>query len=1069
MIGALIRFSIRFPGIVLSLAALLLVYGGYVLQGIRLDVFPEFAPNMVVIQTEAPGLGSELVETQVTQRIEAQVAGVAGLDMLRSQSIPGLSVVTVQFQEGTSLLRNRQTVSERLTALGSQLPAGVAAPRITPLTSSTSTTLGIGVTSKTRTPIELRTLVDATIRPHLISAPGVADINVFGGDLRQWQVQLDPARMAALGVTVNDVTAALRATAQVRGAGMIENSNQRILIGIESQPLQPESVARLPLPLPGRAGAAASAPGSAPGPASATTSALTIGDVATVAIGAAPAISGAVIDGEPGILLLAQAQLGSSLPKVTAGLERAVEQLRPALARQDVQLNPAMFRPANFIETATDNVRGDVLIGSVLVLAVLLLFLFNLRTALISAAAIPLSLLAAILVLHFLGYGLNLMAIAGLAIALGEVVDDAIIDMENIFRRLREHRADPARATTVEQVVFDASIEVRASVILATFVVALVFYPLLTMSGVAGRLFFPLGLAYILALFASLLVAMTVTPALCLLLLARWPRPVPTRDPPLVRWLVPRYRALLLRIQAWPRTLMTLVALLIAGALALSATFSGEFLPPLKEGHFIVHFTATPGTSRDEAVRIGQRVAQQIRAIEGVVSTAQWVGRAPGGPDTAGIHYSEMHVELGRKSAQQQEAILSRIRAVLTDEQQGIGGLAFGVNTFLAERIGETVSGFVTPIAVNIHGPSLERLDRDAARIAAAIAKLPGALDVQVQAPPGTPQLTIRLLPGRLRSHGVLAAQVFEAVATAYGGAQVGTIYESGLPSALTVVLAASERRQPSRVGALTIRADDGRLVPLSALATISIEDGRYSVLRLNGKRVQTVTANLRGRDLDAFERQVQALLAQPAMLSEGNYALLAGLSQARKQAQRDLAVHGLVTLVGIGALLFVALGSMRHVAITFLNLPFALVGGIFAVMLGGNWVSVGSMVGFVTLFGITLRNSIMLISHCRHLVEVDGRRWNRETAVLAACERLPSILMTAIVTALALLPLALNTGEPGREIEGPMAAVIVGGLISSTVLNLLVLPVVLLYFGRFGPQQPRGGDDYPTLDTPSP
>ena len=1056
MTGALIRFSIRFPGIILALAASLLLYGIYCLPRVRLDVFPDFAPNVVVIQTEAAGLPSELVETQITQRVESAVAGVSGLEFLRSQSIPGLSIVTAQFQESSSLLRNRQTVSERLLTLAGQLPTGIAAPRITPLTSSTSTTLGIGVTSRSRSAIELRTLVDTIIRPHLISAPGVADINVFGGDLRQWQVQLNSHKLASYGLTVADVLNALRGVAQIRGAGFLENSNQRILIGVESQPLHPQAIERLPLPtrpVVGTGAGVGAGVGAGTGAGAGTSvgaGTLTIADVATVTIGAAPAISGAVINGRPGILLLAQAQFGSSVAEVTRALERAVDQLRPAMAKQDVTLDASLFRPSNFIETALQNVRGDVLIGSILVLAVLFLFLFNLRTALISAAAIPLSLLAAIIVLHHLGFGLNLMAIAGLAIALGEVVDDAIIDMENVFRRLREHRSSAGSAGPLDQVVFNASYEVRASVVLATFIVALVFYPLLTMSGVAGKLFFPLGLAYILALLASLLVAMTVTPALCLLLLARWPRPLPTSDPPLVRWLLPAYRTTLCRVMAWPRTLFTAVAILVAAAIAISALFSGEFLPPLKEGHFIVHFAATPGTSRDEAVRIGQRVAEKIRTIDGVRSTAQWVGRAPGGPDTAGIHYSEMHVELGRKTAQQQEQILNRIRAVLTDGEQGMAGLSFGVNTFLAERIGETVAGFVAPIVVNIHGQALDRLDRDAQRVAQAIAKISGALDVQVQAPPGTPQLTIRLLPDRLRSHGVLASQVFDAVAVAYEGVTVGSVFEAGRPNPLTVVLAPNERQQPTQVGQLRIRAEDGRLVPLSALATLTVEEGRYSILRLNGKRVQTVTANLRGRDLDEFEAQVRALLAEPAMLSEGNYAIVTGVSQARLQAQRDLLIHGLIALVGIMTLLYLALRSMRLVAITYLNLPFALVGGVIAVILGGNWVSVGSMVGFVTLFGITLRNSIMLIAHCRHLINVDGKDWNLATAVQAAAERLPSILMTAIVTALALLPLALNTGEPGREIEGPMASVIVGGLVSSTVLNLLVLPVVLLYFGRF-------------------
>lgn len=1031
MVRALVGFSIRFPGVVCSLALVLSIYGAYLLPKVKLDVFPEFSANVVVVQTESAGMPTSLVESQVTQRVEAALAGTIGLQSLRSQSIPGLSIVTAQFEESSSILRNRQTISERLAGLTGQLPPGVAPPRITPFTSSTSTTLGIGVTAEQRSLIDQRTLVDTVLRPHLLSAAGVADVNVFGGDVRQWQIQLDSQRLQQHRMTGSEVLAALRGAAVVRGAGFVENRNQRLLLSVESQPLEPENIARLPLRV-------------------RPEGILTVADVATVAVGAAPSISGAVINGRPGVFLLAQAQFGSSIPQVTAALERAVEDVRPVFEREGMTLDARLFRPANFIETALGNVRSDVIIGSVLVLAVLFLFLFNLRTALISAAAIPLSLLAAIIVLHHWGVGLNLMAIAGLAIALGEVVDDAIIDMENIFRRLREHQASPKPGVSVEQVVFDASMEVRASVIYATFIVALVFYPLLTLTGVAGKLFFSLGLAYLLALMASLLVAMTVTPALCLLLLARWRKPLTTRDPPLVRWMLPRYRRGLQRIARWPRSLLVGTGLLMALAVAAGTLFRGEFLPPLKEGHYIVHLAATPGTSRDEAMRVGAQVAQRVRRIEGVRSTAQWVGRAPGGPDTAGIHYSEMHVELGRQNARQQARILADIRRVLTSESDGVVGLTLGVNTFLAERIGEIVSGFSYPVVVHIFGTASDRIEHDARKIAQALEKIPGAVDVQVQAPSGHPELAIRLLPDRLRSHGVLAANAIEAITLAYDGAAVGQVYEESRATPMVIQLAAAERRSITRVGDLQIRSEDGRLVALRDIATLSVEDGQFRMLRLDGKRVQTVTANLRGRDLGKFESDLQAVLTSDLKLAPGNYAVAAGLGQARNAARQELWTAGLLAGVGIFALLYVALGSTRNVALTFLNLPFALIGGVAAVLLADGWVSVGSMVGFVTLFGITLRNSIMLVTHCQYLVDVEGLPWGADTALRAACERLPSILMTAIVTALALLPLALNAGEPGREIEGPMAAVIVGGLVSSTLLNLLVLPTVLVHFGRF-------------------
>ncbi len=792
MLRALVAFSIRFPALILLAALALAGYGGWTLTQVRLDVFPEFSPNVVVVQTEAPGLPAELVESQVTQRIESVLGGADGLKVLRSQSIPGLSVVSAQFGDNSSIRIDRQTVSERLAAVAGTLPAGVALPRITPLTSTTSTTLGIGLTSERRSLLELRALVDSVVRPHLMSAPGVADINVFGGDLAEWRIDADPVDLARHGLTITELLAALRGAVQVVGAGQLENRNQRIAISVQSQTRHAEDLARLPI--------RASPQG-----------VVTVADLARVELAPAPALSGAAIDGEPGVLLLTQAQYGSSLLEVTASLERAVEELRPLLGREGVEINPRLFRPANFIEAALGNIRADVLIGSALVLAVLVLFLFNARTALISAVAIPLSLLAAIIVCHQLGIGLNIMAIAGLAIALGEVVDDAIIDMENIFRRLRERRGE-----AVERVVLEASLEVRSSVVYATFIVVLVFYPLLMLSGVAGKLFFSLGLTYILAILASLVVAMTVTPALCLLLLGRWPRALPQRDPPLVAWLLPRYRALLTRLQRHRRAVIAGAALSMAAAAGVVPLLSGAFLPPFNEGHFIVHLAAAPGTSPQEALRVGRRVSDRIREIDGVVSTAQWIGRAPGGPDTAGIHYSEMHVELGRQSAAAQNRILGAIRDVLTDEQRGIVGLSFAVNTFLAERIGETVAGFAHPLVINLHGTEVDAIDGDAQRLAAALRRIRGLRDIQVQAPAGTPAITIRLLPGRLRQHGVAPAAAIEAVATAFGGAVIGQAYEGTRAIPVTVRIAEPQRRYPSQVGALAVRAEDGRIVSLA-------------------------------------------------------------------------------------------------------------------------------------------------------------------------------------------------------------------------------------------------------------
>ncbi len=1030
MIAFIVRQSIRYPGVVVALALTLIIYGLYVLTRANLDVFPEFSPSQVVIQTEAPGLSAELVERQVTQPIENALAGASGVEIVRSQSIPSLSVVSVVFRDGSDVYRNRQVVSERLSALASRLPAGVEQPAMTPLTSSASTVLGVGLTSKQRSLMEVRTLVDWAIRPHLMAVEGVADVNVFGGEVRQWQIQADPEKLLRHALALEDLVEAARSASGVRSAGFIKTPNQHIFINIEGQPGSAEELSRTLLAY--RDGQA-----------------LRLGDVAKVIEAPAPSISAAAINGVPGVFLMIQGQLGANTRAVTLDLEQALAELEPLLKAEKMELHPRLFRPANFIETAVENVQRDLIIGSTLVIVVLFLFLFNYRTAFICTTAIPTSLLSAVIVLDFFGVGLNIMILGGLAIALGEVVDDAIIDTENIFRRLRENRAQPHPRPPAE-VVLGASVEVRTSVVYATFIVALVFVPLLTLGGVAGKLFAPLAQAYILAILASLVVALTLTPALCVLLLAR--SALSSADPPAVAWLKPRYRRLLERIERFPGRVVSVVFVVIAIGIGLLPLFSGEFIPALREGHYIVHVTAVPGTAESESLRLGQRIAQDIGSIKGVQSVAQWVGRASGGADTFGTHYSEYEVEIGALPGKEQQRILREIRETLSGQRgHQFPGVTFAVNTFLTERIEETITGFAAPLVINLYGTDLDLLDRDAQAVAAALSSVPGATDVQVQAPPGTPELTIRLRHERLAALGLQPLAVLQAIQAAYGGATVGQVYEGSRVVDLVVVLDPAIRNEVTQVGSLRLRAADGRLVSLRTVADVGLTTGRNKILHAGGRRLQTVTAGFEGRDLQRFNVQVQRKVAEQVRLSPGNYLVYAGTARAQAQAREELLVHSVIAGIGIFLLLYIAFGNLRNLAITFLNLPFALIGGICAVLVAtGGWLSLGSLVGFVTLFGITLRNSIMLVSHYQYLVDTEGLPWSLETALRGAAERLPSILMTALVTALGLLPLALGTGEPGREIEGPMAIIIVGGLVTSTILNLLILPTILLHFGRF-------------------
>jgi len=1029
MIAFLVRQSIRYPGVVVALAVSLMLYGLYVLSRANLDVFPEFSPAQVVIQTEAPGLSSELVERQVTLPIEQALSGTSGVAVIRSQSIPGLSVVTVVFEEHTDLFRNRQMVGERLAGLTGQMPLGVSPPNMTPLTSSASTVMGVGLTSPKRSLMDIRTLVDRSIRPHLMAVQGIAEVNVFGGDVQQWQIQVDPDKLMRHNLSLAEVSEAARRITGLQSAGHLRTVNQHIEIDVQGQPSSPDELGRALLTL--REGQL-----------------LRLADVAQVRAAPAPSISAAAINGTPGVFLFIQGQLRANTLAVTLALERALEELAPLIESEQITLHPGLFRPANFIETAVDNVRRDLLIGSTLVVIVLFLFLYNARTAFICTLAIPASLLGAVLVLDYFGVGLNIMVMGGLAIALGEVVDDAIIDTENIFRRLRLNRV-ASSPRSLSQVVLDASLEVRTSVVYATFIVALVFVPLLTLSGIAGKLFAPLGLAYILAILASLVVAVSLTPALCYLLLARGD--LDARDPPFVRWLKPRYIALLQRIERYPARVVGSVFAFIALGVSILPLFSGEFIPALREGHYIIHVTAVPGTSEAESLRIGQRIAKAIGDIPGVKSVAQWVGRSQNGADTFGTHYSEYEVEIGPLPGAEQQRVLREIRATLAGERVGsFPGVAFGVNTFLQERIGETITGFPADFVVSLHGDSLDLLDRDAQAIAAVLSQTPGASDVQLQAPPGTPQLTLRLRQERLTALGLQSMDVQEAVHVAYAGALVGQIHRGA--HAIDVVVALTSRLR-DRVGAvanLRIRAADGRLVRLADVADIAITGGRYKILHAGGRRIQTVTANIEGRDDARFDTDARERIGREVKLSPGNYVVYSSAAQAQAEAREDLIVHSLIAGIGIFLLLYIAFNNPRNLAITFLNLPFALIGGVLAVLASGGWMTLGSLVGFVTLFGITLRNAIMLVSHYQHLVGEEGLPWNLDTALRGAAERLPSILMTALVTALGLLPLALGSGEPGREIEGPMASIIVGGLVTSTILNLLILPAVLLRFGRF-------------------
>ncbi len=1042
MMSGIVRFSIRYYGVIIGLACLIVLYGIYSLTRSNLDVFPEFSPTQIIIQTESPGLSAELVETLVTQPIETSIAGTVGVADMRSQSIPGLSIVTVIFDEDSGIgsndiYRNRQVIAERLSTLNNQIPNGIT-PNITPLTSSASTVLGFGVTSKKLSLMQLRTVVDWTITPHLLAIPGVADVNVFGGEVRQFQVQIDPAKLLQYQLNITDVVAAAQKATGVSGAGYIQNSNQRIIVNVQGQATSTENLAKATL-------------------LHKNGHTIKLGDIGRVVEGAAPSISAAAINQETGIYLSVQGQLGANTHAVTKAIEAAIQDLKPTLSNENVTLHEGLFRPANFIDTAIKGVQTDILIGSILVITILFLFLFDARTAFISATAIPLSLLTAIVVMGYFGIGLNIMVLGGLAIALGEVVDDAIIDTENIFRRLRENRL-LAKPKAIHQVVFDASMEVRSSVVYATIIVALVFMPLLTLSGVAGKLFAPLGVAYIAAILASLVVALTLTPALCYLMLGK--ANLDIEDSPMIKWIKRGYVKSLHWVEKQYKLVIAVSFLLIALGLGILPLFKSQFIPALHEGHFIMHMTAVPGTSETESLRLGKQVAKVIGEIKGVKSVTQWVGRAQNGADTFGTHYSEFEIEIGTVSGQIQDRILADIREELagdaTDEDKdgkaeiGFVGVNFAINTFLTERIEETISGYAASTVINIYGNDLDALDRDAQKIASLLSSIKGAEGVLVQSPPGTPQAVIRLRPDQLSARGLRAVDVMDTIRAAYESVPIGQVYLGSRAVSLSVVLESEARDDLGDIGNIPLFNNEGKLLYLKDIAFITQENGRSKILHAGAKRIQTVTANVEGRDVSSFTDELKTRIKTDISLSNGNYLEFTGEAEANAKSREDLIVHSLLAGMAIFLMLYIAFGRLRNLLLTFANLPFALIGGVLAALFTGGWLSLGSLVGFVTLFGITLRNSIMMVSHFQHLVDAENCVWNLETCIRGATERLPSVLMTALVTALGLLPLAAGSGQPGREIEGPMATIIVGGLVTSTILNLLILPAIMLHFGKF-------------------
>lgn len=1020
MIRALVQLCVRRFGVVTALTLMALLIGARYTAQMPLDVFPDFVPSQVDIQTEAPGFSSSQVEQLITKPIEDAVAAANGVETLRSTSIPGLSVITITFKDGSDLRIARQGVAEQLSELGNTLPSGAGTPTLSPLVSSTMDLLKIGLVSDRVDAYTLRDTADWVIKPQLLAVPGVAHVIVFGGAVRQIQIKPDPAKLLSYGLTLTDVQAAAQNALALQGVGLIDLPTQRLLL-------------QAPTPSPDLRTL---------GLAVITThegTPVTLRDIAQIDMAPAVKTGDALVMGRPGVMLSLASQYGANTLSTTHDLEKVLAQVIPTLTAQGITVYPALHRPATFIERALHSLQSTLMVAAVLILVLLFAFLRNLRAALIAFLAIPLSLFAAVATLGHFGLTLNTMTLGGFAVALGVLVDDAIIDIENILRRLHANaQLEQPRARL--DIILESSLEVRRPVLFATAVVIAAFLPELFATNLQGHFVGPLALAFVLAVLASLLVAMTVTPALCALLLharasghsAGWLELLKRWQQSLIQWVDRAF---------WPVIIVIgLVTLLSA---ALMTRFPESFMPDFREGHFVMQVSSAPGTSLEEMIANGERISADVLRLPYVQTVEQQLGRAQSGEDTWGTHQSEFHVEFKPDATVDQSEAQKQLRDILARYP----GIHSEVVTFLGDRISESLSGETAEVAVKVFGDDLDQLDAIAGKLSTILQKIPGVVDLGYAHQQTTPVLSIQLRPAALAATGLNAQQVLEAIDLAYGSSSVGQTYVGTRTINVVIRLPDSLRASPAALSRLTITGPLGP-VPLSQVATLQLAQDRYQIEHDGSQRRISVTFNVSGHSVESVVAQAQQQIRSSLTLPAGVTLQFTGTAEAAQQARTQLLVYSVIALALILLGLFLAFHWPRHVWLTLWTLPFSLVGCVAVIGMTGIGLSVGSMVGLVTIFGISARNAILQLSHYEHLVEEEGEPWSAATVLRGAQERLTPILMTAVMTALGLAPLALGSHQPGQEIEGPMAITVLGGLLSSTLLNLTVLPVLARRFG---------------------
>ena len=1041
----LIRASLQFRVIVLMIALGLIVVGVRTLDSIPLDVFPEFAPPLVEIQTEAPGISTEDVESLISVPIENAVNGIPFVKAVRSKSVLGLSSVRLIFASGTDLLMARQLVQERITLVAAQLPLVARPPVILPPLSSLSRCMKIGLWSDTKNQMDMTVLTKWTIRPRLMSVSGVANVAVWGEKDPQLQVIADPDRLRANGVTLDVLMQAVRDATAVGAGGFVDTPNQRLALRHVPAVYTPEQLGEMVLAFRG----ATSAVGSSSSPigtfnslragaiASSGGSPIRIRDVADIVIDYAPPIGNAIINNQPGLLLIVEKQPWANTLDVTRGVEKAMEELKPGMG--EVQFDTTIFRPATFIERSLSNLSHSMFLGCVLVIVILLVFLYDWRCALISAMAIPLSLIAAIMVLYLRGGTVNTMVLAGLVIALGEVVDDAIIDVENIMRRLRLN-AVAENPKSAFQVVLDASMEVRSAVVYATIIVVLAFLPVFFLEGLSGSFFRPLAASYILAILASLAVALTVTPAMSLMLLPATAR-MRHREGPLVRVLKRWYRAFLQGLLNFRIVTLSGFAVVFAAIACTIPWLGEELMPNFRETDFLMHWVEKPGIGIDAMDRITTRASRELMAVPGVRNFGSHIGRATVADEVVGPNFTELWISID--DTQDYDTTVAKVQSVV----DGYPGLYRDLLTYLKERIKEVLTGTSAAIVVRIYGPNMDRLRSIAADVSAQIKPIEGVTTLKIEPQVLVPQISIEMRPEAASQFGLTPGTLMRNVSTLVNGTQVGEIYRDQGIFGVFVRGKDQAHRDPTAVQHLMIDTPSGAQVPLSSVATVTIIPAPNEIKREGASRRLDVTCNVAGRDLGAVAKEIEAAVQTNVLFGTGYHPEFLGeYAEARASRQR-LLLLSVAAILMITVILYVDFQSWKLVLLMLGMLPLAILGGVLGVFASGGIMSLGSLVGFVTVIGISARNAIMLISHYRHLNEMEGVAYGRELILRGAEERLAPILMTALTAALALAPLVYTGNLPGQEIEYPMAIVILFGLGAATIVNLFILP--LLFSGK--------------------